>query len=102
MLTDSSKPFRTDASFERRPLLFSKHNDNLFSYNWPAGTAGRGYVPIGIGFVASAMTAAFTQDRIYKHLSRRYGTRGVPEYRLVLTQVSHYAHSAVHEPRLTV
>ncbi|GAA5991335.1 hypothetical protein JCM10908_003263 [Rhodotorula pacifica] len=70
------------------PLLFSRReNDNLFSYNWPAGSAGLGYVPIGIGFVASATTAALTQDRIYKYLSRRYGTRGLPEYRLVLTQI---------------
>jgi DHA1 family multidrug resistance protein-like MFS transporter len=85
-----------------RPLLYSRHEDNLFSYNWPAGTAGLGYVPIGVGFVGSALTAALTQDRIYKHLSRRFGTRGLPEYRLVLTQVSHYASPAVLEPQLTV
>lgn len=78
-----------------RPLLFSKHETDLFSYEWPAGTAGLGYVPIGIGFVASAATAALTQDRIYKHLSRRFGTSGLPEYRLVLTQVRAWACQSV-------
>lgn len=73
-----------------RPLLYSRHDPptGLFSYNWPVGTAGLGYIPLGMGFVASAGMAAFAQDRIYRYLSKRYNNNGVPEYRLVITQVS--------------
>ncbi|GAA5869987.1 hypothetical protein JCM3774_004330 [Rhodotorula dairenensis] len=71
------------------PLLFARHDPTtgIFTYNWPAGTAGLGYIPLGIGFVGSAITAAFTQDRIYRYLSQRNHNDGIPEYRLVVTQV---------------
>ncbi|GAA5991332.1 hypothetical protein JCM10908_003262 [Rhodotorula pacifica] len=71
------------------PLLFARHDPptGLFTYAWPAGTAGLGYIPLGIGFVGSAITAAFTQDRIYRYLSKRNHNDGIPEYRLVVTQV---------------
>ncbi|BGP12181.1 hypothetical protein JCM10213_009335 [Rhodosporidiobolus nylandii] len=71
------------------PLLFAKHSPptGLFTYGWPAGTAGLCYIGLGIGFLSSAFTAATLQDRIYRRLSKRYGTNGEPEYRLVLTQI---------------
>ncbi|GAA5909400.1 hypothetical protein JCM6882_000972 [Rhodosporidiobolus microsporus] len=71
------------------PLLFDIHNPptGIFSYNWPAGTAGLPYIGLGIGFLSAAFTAATFQDRIYKALSRRYGNNGEPEYRLVITQL---------------
>jgi DHA1 family multidrug resistance protein-like MFS transporter len=72
-----------------RPLLYARHHEptDLFTYNWPAGTAGLAYIPLGIGFVGSAITAALTQDRIYRYLSERNRNDGIPEYRLVVTQV---------------
>ncbi|GAA5827948.1 hypothetical protein JCM11251_005660 [Rhodosporidiobolus azoricus] len=71
------------------PLLFERHDTptGIFSYNWPAGTAGLPYIGLGIGFLSSAFTAATFQDRIYKALSKRYGSNGEPEYRLVITQI---------------
>ncbi|GAA5966722.1 hypothetical protein JCM8115_002789 [Rhodotorula mucilaginosa] len=71
------------------PLLYARHHEptDLFTYNWPAGTAGLAYIPLGIGFVGSAITAALTQDRIYRYLSERSRNDGIPEYRLVVTQI---------------
>ncbi|KAI5479749.1 MFS polyamine transporter [Pseudohyphozyma bogoriensis] len=71
------------------PLLFSKHDPptGLFSYNWPAGTAGLCYIGLGIGFLSSAATAATMQDRIYRYCSKKYNDDGRPEYRLILTQI---------------
>ncbi|BGP21196.1 MFS polyamine transporter [Rhodotorula toruloides] len=71
------------------PLLFAKHDPptGIFTYGWPAGTAGLCYIGLGIGFLSSAATAALFQDRIYQYLSRKYKNQGVPEYRLVVTQI---------------
>ncbi|GAA6007997.1 hypothetical protein JCM10207_006991 [Rhodosporidiobolus poonsookiae] len=71
------------------PLLYGRHDPptGAFSYNWPVGTVGLSYVGLGIGMLSSAATAASTSDRIYRHLSERYGNNGEPEYRLVLTQI---------------
>ncbi|ORY84191.1 major facilitator superfamily domain-containing protein [Leucosporidium creatinivorum] len=71
------------------PLLFSKHDPplQLFSYNWPAGTAGLCYIGLGVGFLSAATVAANLADPIYKYCSARYNNDGQPEYRLVITQV---------------
>lgn len=70
------------------PLLYAKHTPPLalFSYNWPAGTAGLCYLGLGVGFLSAAATAAFGQDRIYRYCSHRYNDNGRPEYRLIVTQ----------------
>ncbi|WVQ78741.1 hypothetical protein IAT38_000828 [Cryptococcus sp. DSM 104549] len=71
------------------PLLYGKapfNHPSLRSYEWPLGTMGLSYLPLGIGFVTAAAIASQTQDKIYKHLSKVNGDRGQPEYRLVLTQ----------------
>ena len=72
------------------PLLFGSppfSYPGLFSYQWPQYTVGFGYTGMAIGFGTSATIAATQQDRIYKYLSKRFGTHGEPEYRLVLTQI---------------
>lgn len=71
------------------PLLYAKHDPptRIFSYNWPAGTAGLNYISLGVGFLSAAFVAATYADRIYKYCSRRYNNNGQPEYRLVITQV---------------
>jgi len=40
-----------------------------------------------VGFLCAAVTAANSQDRIYRFLSEKNGDGGRPEYRLVLTQL---------------
>lgn len=71
-------------------LLYARHDPPtaLFSYNWAPAVSGLSYIGLGIGFFSSAITAANVQDRIYKYCSRKYGNDGLPEYRLIITQVS--------------
>lgn len=54
----------------------------LFSYQWPQSTVGLCYLGMTVGFGLSALTAATMQDRIYKHLMRKNGGVGQPEYRV--------------------
>ncbi|GJN91974.1 hypothetical protein Rhopal_005002-T1 [Rhodotorula paludigena] len=71
------------------PLLFGRHDPptGIYSYNWPAETVGLCYLGLGIGFLASALTAAIYQDRIYRYMSTRHRNEGQPEYRLIVTQL---------------
>ncbi|WVR03905.1 hypothetical protein IAU60_000904 [Kwoniella sp. DSM 27419] len=70
-------------------LLFGQppfSRPNLFTYAWPRPILPLAYIPLGMGFGTAVAVGALYQDRIYKHLSKRNGDKGQPEYRLVLTQ----------------
>ncbi|KAI5474875.1 MFS polyamine transporter [Pseudohyphozyma bogoriensis] len=67
-------------TFTRPPRMLKNPVCLLFSTYYA-------YVYVRIGFVSSGITAALTQDYIYRRLSHHYNDNGRPEYRLVLTQL---------------
>ncbi|WVQ78742.1 hypothetical protein IAT38_000829 [Cryptococcus sp. DSM 104549] len=72
------------------PLLYGKPPysvPGLFSYEWPLGTIGLGYLSLGLGFVTAGIFSWQFQNRIYGYLSKLNGDKGQPEYRLVITQI---------------
>jgi len=49
---------------------------------------GLDYIALGLGYIIGSQICALSLDRIYRHLKRRNGDLGLPEYRLPLALVS--------------
>lgn len=54
------------------------------TYHETVGIAGLNYISLGVGFFLGMQICAPLQDRIYKHLKKRYNGQRKPEFRVIL------------------